>query len=45
MLPRCRGFNTVDLAHELQTPNEAFFIGIPNFGAWQTIWADKFWGI
>ena len=22
-----------------------FFIKIPNFWAWQTIWADKFWGI
>ena len=27
--------------HELRTPNEAFFIKIPNFWAW----ADKFWGI
>ena len=26
-------------------PNEAFFLEIQNFWAWQTNWADRFWGI
>ena len=31
--------------HGLRTPDEGFFIKIPNIGLGQTNWADKFWSL